>query len=231
MVKLRPLLKNLLEYIHSLFRETKDSYLIYIYTAGTKEYAEEIIKYINYSFDYNYLSNDRLVAREDILSEKGIVKSIKKVLPSDENMVIIIDDRIDVWGSVENLININAFYFFREDKNKNKYPLEKFLKKDDDLSLFSIIKLLNFIHKSFYEYYKRFNTICDVKIIKKEKLKKIFNNLFASFVEDPSINILETYEFHIINSFGGEFDDIISRKTNAIITNFIGENGIHFFKK
>ena len=133
--------------------------MIYIYTAGTKEYAEEIIKYINYSFDYNYLSIDRLVAREDIISEKGIFKSIKKVLPSDENMVIILDDRVDVWGNVENLININPFYFFKEEKNKGNYVQDKFLKNDDDLSLFSIIKLLNFIHKSFYEYYKKFNLI------------------------------------------------------------------------
>ena len=32
------------------------------------------------------------------------MKSIKKVLPTDENMVMILDDRVDVWGNIENLI-------------------------------------------------------------------------------------------------------------------------------
>ena len=52
-------------------------------------------------------------------------------------MVIILDDRTDIWGNIDNLININAFFFFKEEKNRLNYVKEKFLKDDDDQILFS----------------------------------------------------------------------------------------------
>lgn len=164
------------------------------------------------------------MAREECVNNKKISKSIKKVLPSDENMVIIVDDRVDVWDNIENLVNITPFFFFKEELNKLNYVQEKFLKDDLDCSLYSIPKLLNFIHKSFYSYYLQYNDICDVRLIKKEKIKSIFNNVYASFLEESYVNLLETIEFSIISMFGGIFDNEISSKTNIIIANF-SDNG------
>ena len=87
-VKFRPMLKSFLENI-------RDKYEIYIYTHATKEYAEEVIKYLNKTFEYDYFSMQRLVARTDVSIE---AKSIKRIFPTTEDMVVIVDDRTDVWG-------------------------------------------------------------------------------------------------------------------------------------
>ena len=144
-------------------------------------------------------------------------------------MVIIVDDRVDVWDNIENLINITPFFFFKEELNKLNHVQDRFLKEDLDCSLYSIQKLLNYIHKSFYSYYLIYNSICDIRFIKKEKIKSIFNNVYASFLEDPYINLLETIEFSIISMFGGIFDNELSLKTSIIIANF-SDNGNNYVK-
>ena len=140
-------------------------------------------------------------------------------------MVLILDDRVDVWGNIDNLINVNPFFFFREEKNKLNYVHEKFLKDDGDLSLYSITLLLNFIHHAYFSYYEKYGSVCDVRTIKKEKLKLIFKDLQAAYVEDPYLNLLKTYEFHTMNSFGSILENQIQKNTNAIITEFVGYHG------
>lgn len=141
-------------------------------------------------------------------------------------MVIILDDRTDVWGNIDNLININAFFFFKEEKNRLNYVKEKFLKDDDDQILFSISLLLKFIHQAFFSYHAKFGSACDVRLIKREKMRMIFRNLNAVYLEDPYINISETYEFNTILNFGGNLDNKISNNTNSIITDYTEYNGI-----
>ena len=94
-----------------------------------RKYAEEIVKWIenppsnssNPNNKKNYKSLiQNLVTRDDVPSNK---KLLHRLFPCDERMVIIIDDRIDVWpNATENVIQIHKYLFWpntEEEMNLN----------------------------------------------------------------------------------------------------------------
>ena len=101
-------------------------------------------------------------------------------------MVVIIDDRSDVWiENKDNLINVHGyFFFFDEYMNNIKAP---FLNYDYDNVLFVILNLLNYIHGEFYDFYERNKLKKSVSIIIKEKLFSVFNNEKFYYLQDEKI--------------------------------------------
>ena len=181
LVKFRPFLKTFLKNI-------KNKYEIYIYTQGTKEYATGIIQYVNSNFEGDSLSTERMMHR--ILDENGFAtnKSIKNVFPTQENMILILDDHIEVWKeskeSGDNFICIYPYKFFTEkDKfinqsgafNGEKTNKEKYLKYDYDNVLFCITNLLLYVHRKFFEFYNKFKFQKNIQRITKEILWSIFH--------------------------------------------------------
>ena len=161
-------------HLKEFFSFLDNKYEIFTYTHGAQEYATSIIQYINKNIFPNSLSTERLISREE---SNGMIKNktIKKVFPTTENMVVIVDDRIDVWiENNDNLINVHGYFFFYDEfMNKIKAP---FLSNDYDNALFIIMHLLNYIHGEFYDFYERTNLKKSVNRIIKEKLFSIFNN-------------------------------------------------------
>jgi RNA polymerase II subunit A C-terminal domain phosphatase len=85
-VKLRPGLTAFLE-------ELSATYDLFIYTHGTRTYAEEIAKIIDPNGTF---FQHRIVARTD--TPDMLHKSLKLLFPScDDSMILVLDDRIDVW--------------------------------------------------------------------------------------------------------------------------------------
>lgn len=177
-VKFRPFLKTFLKNI-------KNKYEIFIYTQGTKEYATAIIQYINLNFEGDSLSTNRMMYR--VLDENGFAKnkSIKNVFPTQENMILIIDDHIEVWKeSGDNFICIYPYKFFTE-KEKTTYELvpfngkniikEKFLKYEYDNVLFCITNLLLCVHRKFFEFYSKLGIQKSIKRITNDLLMTIFH--------------------------------------------------------
>ena len=102
---------------------------IHLYTMSMRKYAEEIVKWIenppsnssNPNNKKNYKSLiQNLVTRDDVPSNK---KLLHRLFPCDERMVIIIDDRIDVWpNATQNVIQIHKYLFWpntEEEMNLN----------------------------------------------------------------------------------------------------------------
>lgn len=172
-------------HLKEFFSSLENKYEIFTYTHGAQEYASSIIQYINNYIYPNSLSTERLICRE---VNNGIIKNktIKKVFPTKENMVVIIDDRSDVWKeNKENLINVHGyFFFFDEYMNNIKAP---FLNYDYDNVLFVILNLLNYIHGEFYDFYERNKLKKSVSIIIKEKLFSVFNNEKFYYLQDEKI--------------------------------------------
>ena len=176
LVKFRPFLKTFLKNI-------KNKYEIFIYTQGTKEYATAIIQYININFEKDSLSTNRMMYR--ILDENGLakIKSIKNVFPTQENMILIIDDIIEVWNEKDNLIQIYPYKFFGEKEkttdelpnNEKKIIKDKFLEYDYDNVLFSITNLLLCVHRKFFEFYTKYNFQKSTKRITNDLLMSIFH--------------------------------------------------------
>ena len=178
LIKFRPYLKTFLKNI-------KNKFEIFIYTQATKAYATGIIQYINKNFEEDILSTGRMIPRK--IDENGFAqnKSIKNVFPTQEKMVLIIDDNIDVWKeSGNNFICIYPYRFFSEkDKITNelfffngfdkKITKELFLKVEYDNVLFCITNLLLNVHRKFFKYYEKYNFMKSLGGITNDTLKLI----------------------------------------------------------
>lgn len=215
LVKFRPFLKEFFEEIIN--------YDIYVYTYGTLDYAKTIIKYLAAEYDVKSLNFDKLVARENNTFES---KNIKKIFPSTENMVVILDDRTDVWTNTNNLINISPYFFFSEEKNF-KLDGKKHIDEDKDCVLYSVWHLMRFVHASFYRFYElnknleggsNSKTLC-VKTILSNNFKRIFakKNFCLSGVYPLGQDIFETKHNFFIEMFGGSLYEDYTDEVNIVL--------------
>lgn len=99
-VKLRPGLKEFLAEVSKLYE-------LHIYTMATRNYALAIASIIDPDGKY---FGDRILSRD----ESGLLthKNLRRLFPVDQSMVVIIDDRGDVWQWEANLIKVVPYDFF-----------------------------------------------------------------------------------------------------------------------
>ena len=181
LIKFRP-------YLRTFFKNIKNKYEIFVYTQATKEYATSIIQYVNTNFEKDILSISRMIPRS--LNEDGFAenKSIKNVFPTQEKMILIIDDNKDVWKeSGNNFIYIYPYRFFSErDKSTDKlmfinnnfekiFTKESFYKIECDNVLFCITNLLLNVHRKFFQFYEKYSIIKSISRITNDNLKLILS--------------------------------------------------------
>ena len=99
-IKLRPGLKDFLDGVSKLYE-------LHIYTMGTRAYAQNIAKLIDPD---RRIFGDRILSRDE--SGSLVAKNLQRLFPVDTKMVVIIDDRGDVWKWNENLIKVTPYDFF-----------------------------------------------------------------------------------------------------------------------
>jgi len=99
-IKLRPGLKDFLEQISQMYE-------LHIYTMGTRQYAEQIANIVDPDRKY---FGDRILSRDESGSMTN--KNLERLFPIDTKMVVIIDDRGDVWKWNANLVRVIPFDFF-----------------------------------------------------------------------------------------------------------------------
>ena len=99
-VKLRPGLEHFLENVSKLYE-------LHIYTMGTRQYAKHIADIIDPD---HKVFGDRILSRDE--SGSMTAKNLQRLFPVDTKMVVIIDDRGDVWKWSPNLIKVTPYDFF-----------------------------------------------------------------------------------------------------------------------
>ncbi|KAL9082144.1 MAG: hypothetical protein Q9159_006685 [Coniocarpon cinnabarinum] len=99
-IKLRPNLYHFLQKMSKLYE-------LHIYTMGTRAYAENIAKLVDPD---RKLFGERILSRTETPGE--ISKNLRKLFPVDNRMVVIIDDRADVWNWSNYLVRVQPFNFF-----------------------------------------------------------------------------------------------------------------------
>jgi len=108
--------------MYAFLSEMSKMFELYAYTQGTNEYARKILGMVDPSGDF-FGSPLRLIAREiDPSTGLATRKNLSRVFPNEEGLVLIIDDRDDVWdsnASWANLIKLTPFLFF-QDKDREK---------------------------------------------------------------------------------------------------------------
>ncbi|KAJ1906154.1 CTD phosphatase Fcp1 [Coemansia sp. IMI 209127] len=99
-IKLRPDLREFLEKLSRLYE-------MHIYTMGSRPYADAVAKLIDPECKY---FSGRILSRDENGSKDR--KSLRRLFPVDTSMVVIIDDRADVWDWSPNLIRVHQYEFF-----------------------------------------------------------------------------------------------------------------------
>lgn len=99
-IKPRPGWKEFLEAMSA-------KYEMHVYTMGTRAYAEEVCAAIDPEGKY---FGGRLLSRDE--SGSLTQKSLQRLFPTDQSMVVIIDDRADVWEWSPNLVKVIPYDFF-----------------------------------------------------------------------------------------------------------------------
>ncbi|KAK2754010.1 Carboxy-terminal domain (CTD) phosphatase [Arachnomyces sp. PD_36] len=99
-IKLRPGLEEFLQSISKLYE-------LHIYTMGTRAYAQSIANIVDPD---RKIFGDRILSRDE--SGSLTAKNLQRLFPVDTKMVVIIDDRGDVWKWTDNLIKVSPYDFF-----------------------------------------------------------------------------------------------------------------------
>jgi FCP1-like phosphatase family protein len=111
-IKLRPGL-------HEFLRTIADRFELHIYTMGSRPYADTVASIIDSD---ERLFQGRITSRDDFEDGRLNQKNLKHVFPCDDSMVLVVDDREDVWVAQDqslhgrhfpNLIRARPYYFFR----------------------------------------------------------------------------------------------------------------------
>lgn len=99
-IKLRPGLIEFLDHIAKMFE-------CHVYTMGTRAYAQNIANIVDPD---RKIFGDRILSRDE--SGSLTAKNLARLFPVDTKMVVIIDDRGDVWKWSNNLIKVIPYDFF-----------------------------------------------------------------------------------------------------------------------
>ncbi|KAI1956038.1 CTD phosphatase Fcp1 [Ophidiomyces ophidiicola] len=99
-IKLRPGLEEFLRKVSGLYE-------LHIYTMGTRAYAQNIANIVDPD---RRIFGDRILSRDE--SGSLTAKNLQRLFPVDTKMVVIIDDRGDVWKWSDNLIRVFPYDFF-----------------------------------------------------------------------------------------------------------------------
>ncbi|KAI0880889.1 uncharacterized protein GGS22DRAFT_77783 [Annulohypoxylon maeteangense] len=117
-IKMRPGLAEFLEKVSQLFE-------LHVYTMGTRAYALNIAKIVDPT---QKLFGNRIISRDE--NDSIVAKSLQRLFPVSTNMVVVIDDRADVWPrNRPNLIKVTPYDFFTGIGDINS----SFLPKREDL--------------------------------------------------------------------------------------------------
>lgn len=107
-LKLRPNLAQFLNRVAAKFE-------LHIYTMGSRPYADQVANLIDPD---KRLFRGRITSREDFAEGRFNQKSIQRLFPCNDSMVLIVDDREDVWitstgqSFMPNLIRARPYSFW-----------------------------------------------------------------------------------------------------------------------
>lgn len=99
-VKMRPGLKDFFDRMSKLYE-------MHVYTMATRAYAQAVAKIIDPDRKY---FGDRILSRDENYTDK--LKSLQRLFYQQTAMVVIIDDRADVWQYSPHLVRVPVFNFF-----------------------------------------------------------------------------------------------------------------------
>mmetsp|Transcript_14838 Transcript_14838/g.25962 ORF Transcript_14838/g.25962 Transcript_14838/m.25962 type:complete len:665 (+) Transcript_14838:3299-5293(+) len=224
-IMLRPGLIEWLEQVSTMYE-------LYIYTAGTRVYAEAVANIFDPS---KRLFGSRIISRTDV-PELGKIKRLERFFPIDNNMVLAIDDRSDVWvEDAKNLLTIRPYHFFYgmhevnnssgpdfETPEEQKEEVKALKSEKMDHGLRRAGELLKWVHEKFYEPQNL--TVKDQLDCRGSDVKELVRTLRSRILRGLPVivDMQSDYENKtlgdIVKACGGVLQEKIEKDTQVIIS-------------
>eukprot|EP01083_Nonionella_stella_P271209 918917_1 len=166
-IKLRPDLAHFLESLQNHFQ-------IALYTMGLRPYALKVMEAIDPN---DSIIQGRAVCRDD--HSDASTKSLQRLFPCDESMVLVVDDRTDVWETPQNVMKAFKFHFWPQvsqdssgvdataEKDEllspgerpldSKFDLNSLSKRNEDNCLSVVCSVLHAVHSLYFKHQDRLN--------------------------------------------------------------------------
>jgi RNA polymerase II subunit A-like phosphatase len=98
----------------AFLRSLSQRYELHVYTMGTRSYADCVCRLLDPD---GSLFGARILSRDE--NGSLVQKSLRRLFPMDTSMVVIIDDRADVWRWSPNLVKVNPCECAAEDGSRD----------------------------------------------------------------------------------------------------------------
>jgi RNA polymerase II subunit A-like phosphatase len=208
---------------------------------GTRSYAHAVANVLDPTRKF---FSDRILSRDDSGSlndiyKGSLFKSIQRLFPCDQSMVVAVDDRGDVWNWVSNLIKVRPCKDYIQTDNffdgagdinepgrdpvvpgteQANQKLTKLALNDDDSTLEMTLTALEELHRRFYESLdtKKPADVGNIlPSIKEEVLKNVYI-VFSGII--PTNQDPKTHELWIwATQYGAICEKDITEKTTHVI--------------
>ncbi|XP_065183646.1 RNA polymerase II subunit A C-terminal domain phosphatase-like isoform X2 [Sycon ciliatum] len=117
-VRLRP-------YTREFLRSVQDRFEMHVFTMGSRRYAESIAELLEREVDDGSgrsLFSRRILSRDELIDHRSKSPNLRALFAANDSMVVIIDDRIDVWENQANVVQVQAYRFWKDVGDINLPP-------------------------------------------------------------------------------------------------------------
>ncbi|EFO91775.1 hypothetical protein CRE_07009 [Caenorhabditis remanei] len=210
-------------------------YEMHIVTFGERKYALRIAKILDPDAR---LFGQRILSRNELSSAQHKTEN-KALFPCGDNLVVIIDDRADVWQYSEALIQIKPYRFFKEvgDINAPKHSKEQMpvqIEDDahEDRVLEEIERVLTNIHNKYYEKHDLKDAdqaLLDVKEVIKEERHKVLDGCVIVFsgIVSAGEKLERTEIYHLCLQFGATIVPEVVEEVTHVVGARYGTEKVH----
>ncbi|VDK83663.1 unnamed protein product [Onchocerca ochengi] len=231
-------------YAREFLRRMATLYEMHIISYGERQYAHRIAEFLDP--DKIYFGH-RILSRDELFCAMYKTRNMQALFPCGDHMIVMIDDRPDVWQYSDALIQVKPYRFFKEigDINAPRYDkgesilsgsyAEQDMESEDDETLEYVAVVLTKVHSAFYELYD------DAKVNRFPDLKGIISYLRRQVLRDCSIvlsgvipvgvDIKKTEAYRLCVQFGAVVTDNVSSSTTHVIAARWGTTKVHEAQK
>ncbi|CAP31399.2 Protein CBR-FCP-1 [Caenorhabditis briggsae] len=211
-------------------------YEMHIVTYGQRQYAHRIAQILDPDAR---LFGQRILSRDELFSAQHKTRNLKALFPCGDNLVVIIDDRADVWQYSEALIQIKPYRFFKEvgdinapKNSKEQMPVQIEDDAHEDRVLEEIERVLTNIHDKYYEKHDLRDAeqpLLDVKEVIKDERHKVLDGcviVFSGIV--PTGEKLERTDiYRLCMQFGATIVPEVTDEVTHVVGARYGTQKIH----
>ncbi|CAI5438452.1 unnamed protein product [Caenorhabditis angaria] len=213
-------------------------YEMHIVTYGQRQYAHRIAQILDPDAR---LFGQRILSRDELFSAQHKTRNLKALFPCGDKLVVIIDDRADVWQYSEALIQVKPYRFFKEigDINAPKDSKEQSIPPaqiedaaHEDCVLEELERVLTNIHDKYYELHdlRTADTpLIDVKQVVNDQRKRVLDGsvIVLSGIVPLNEKIEKTDVYRICIQFGAKIVDSVTEEVTHVVAARWGTTKVH----